>query len=163
MPSCRTNGRPVRSSAPAPETDSLCPVDAGQVAEIAPCSFVAELPKRMLAHPSGGALAVVGHIERAWPWSFLWKRAGEQLHTFNDFIGRLMNGERVGSAFQGLSGRYSELSNDLTSELRDIRDGGKSVRPAKLADLWLAHEDARGYVILGDPAARLNLEERSSA
>lgn len=140
-----------------PKTDSFMRSVTGQPADIAPRSFVSELPKRMLAHPAGGVLAFVGHVERAWPSSFLWKRAGEQLHTFNDLLGRLMNGERVGAAFDGFNSRYSELSNDLTEELRNIKEGGKSVKAAQLADLWLAHEDARGYVILGDPAVRLNI------
>ena len=140
-----------------PKTDSFMRSATGTAMDIAPCSFLSELAKRMLAHPPGGALAFVGHVERAWPSSFLWKRAGEQLHTFKDLLSRLMNGERVGAALDGFNSRYSELSNDLTEELRNIKEGGKSVKAAQLADLWLAHEDARGYVIVGDPAVRLNL------
>ncbi len=154
--------------------------------EIAPIPFVAQLPQRLLANRKGAALAVIGHVERAWGWSFLWEGGGgAQIRTFEDTLKRLLLGWRVGAAIGPMTLRYAELSTDFaelieTEHIEEARRSrprterrlvpGRRQRPAprplqrqrdteeavrRRGRLWTARNDARSYIVLGDPAVRL--------
>ncbi|WP_322510773.1 hypothetical protein [Chloroflexus sp.] len=122
---------------------------------IAPHAFVAGLPRRLLSLPRGGALAFIGHVERAWTFSFSDARGGKQIETFSSALRRLLfAGAPVGYALEFFNERYAELATVLTEDVENAR-WGQAPDPVELATRWTEHNDARSYIIVGDPAARL--------
>jgi hypothetical protein len=119
---------------------------------IAPHDFVGGLPKRLL---SRGALAVLGHVERAWGYSFLSPGAGVQTGVFESTLLQLLSGDPVGWATENLNMRYADLASQLSADLEELEYDEDYISPYELAQKWTENNDSRSYVVIGDPAVRL--------
>lgn len=132
------------------ERDDFAHRNDWQPRRIASRDFVARLPQRLLAR---GALAVIGHLERAWTHSFLW-RDEAQVDVFESTLKLILQGWPVGAAMEYFNQRYAELATLLTTALHRSFSG-EPVDTREVSRLWTAHNDARGYVVVGDPAVAL--------
>lgn len=121
---------------------------------IAPLPFVSRLPQRLLSHPNGGALAVVGHVERAWGYAFSEPGHESLLATFQSTLDALLDGRPIGSALDYFNQRYAELAAALTTQMAQLHAGGRKAVP-RVVETWTLLNDARNYLLLGDPAVRL--------
>lgn len=134
--------------------------EAASLVDLAPQAFVARLPQRMLGR-ARGALACIGHVDRAWTSSFLQadpRHRGAvtvQLAVFESTLKRLVEGRRVGHAMDYFDLRYAELASDLTTRIEDATKYDVAVDDHELAQLWLYANDARDYAVIGDPAVRI--------
>lgn len=148
-------------SAGTPDEDNYPPDSWGQPGEPPPSKpFISSLASRLLSHPKGGALAVVGHVDRAWGCSF-GREPGKGILHFESFCQQLLEGFPVGLAMDWMNERFAEMSTRLTEVLDAYKkdplpEGERSAEDEELlADLWRANNDARNFVVLGDPAVRL--------
>ena len=118
--------------------------------------IVARLPQRLLTK---GALASLAHVDRAWAYPFQNSRSTPQVQEMRDVMVRILQGQRLGQATDSFNMRWAVLSAEL-QESQNLRESFDSqlVSNALLANRYVARNDARNYVILGDPAVRLRTE-----
>ena len=124
---------------------------------IAPRAFASLLPMRLLTHEAGGALACIGHIERAWGFSIVGQTNDPQLGPFRRALWRLMHGQPVGLAVQEFNDKCATASVQLANLLEKAYVG-RPVDDAQLTATWAERNDAEGYIVIGDPAVRLRLD-----
>ena len=127
---------------------------------LTPKPFISALPQALLGH---GALAALGRIGRSWTNFFTWgKYLGTPMsttETVEDSLKRLIRGERLGHAIRPMIQRYLVLSDYLLSRLDKARIG-IAPNQRQLEFLWTAVNDAKNFIILGDPAVFLPGHQR---
>ena len=131
---------------------------AGKAPPLAPHPFVAALPRRLLAHPRGSALAVVGHVDRAWGFSIQPpKMAGSpQIGPFRNGLAYVLDGSPVGHVVaQQFGQKFAAVSAMLLGSLSPTAPDFMRLSDRDLVTYWLERNDAQNYVLLGDPAVRI--------
>jgi hypothetical protein len=129
--------------------------------------FVAALPQAALANPNG-PLAVMGHVDLAWTFSFQDVGTTNRYRSgtrFQNIFHSLVGGKRVGAGYDQLQRFFKQTSVDLTSlfdqdaktKARGDELNEDKARKIKKATQWMLRQDLSAYVLLGDPAARLNV------
>jgi hypothetical protein len=141
----------------SPELDNYDRLN-GAPKRIASGPFLSSLPTKMLSHQNGGALAILAHVERAWAYSFQGQRGGSQVQGFRDVLACLLLGQRIGQATDRFNVRWATISAELADLESDLRRGAEVSKRA-LGNLWVARDDARNFIVLGDPAVRLRVED----
>jgi hypothetical protein len=138
-----------------PDLDSYYFQPDGQRKLVAPRPFVARLPQRLLAR---GALAIIAHVDRAFSYAFEDVMGTSQAQLLRQPLERLARGHRVGLAADPLNLQWSALAAQLGVALGGAAPGTQPARSPLIANLYIARDDARNYVVLGDPAVRLRTE-----
>ncbi len=145
-------------SAGTPKYERFVQVPGQAPTQLSNEAFIAALPKELLSHSNGGCLACVGHVERAWGYSISPTKGGPSIEIFRDLIRSVLLGARIGHAMSNMNDRYINFSNLIASKI-DQNSLGIHVPPDDLAKAWIQRNDAEGYLILGDPAARIKAEK----
>lgn len=120
----------------------------------APEAFLARLPERLLGHPRG-ALAVIGHVDRAWSTSFSWRGEGSQPAAYEGFFELLLSGYPVGAALDPLRELWNSTARTLNTLLA-ARERQEPFDESRLLHYWTAAHDLQGFALLGDPAVRVS-------
>lgn len=117
--------------------------------ELATSPLVARLPQKLLSHKKGGALAVIGHVDRAFSDSFKSKNI-KQWAVFQSVLTCLMKGCPVGYAMEFFNQQYAELASEYMQGIQD-----ETLTDSKIAERWNVSNNARNYAVFGDPAVKV--------
>ncbi|XXY47236.1 hypothetical protein WME91_45255 [Sorangium sp. So ce269] len=131
--------------------------------------FLAALPQAALRNPQG-PLAVIGHLDLAWTYGFVDPSRTTQSRASRIFssIQVMARGNRAGVALDALMRSYREVNDELLSGYHAEEDARvwnrpSPVNPVQRSSAFMLRNDLRGYVLLGDPAARLPLKGSKAA
>ena len=135
----------------------------GSPINIAPGPFMSRLPQALL---SRGMLAVIGHIDMAFPYAFQDVGGTPQVQAVRTPLELLMGGKRTGLAADSLSVMWSARSSQLAlaqaqNPAPAAAAGASPPAPVShaIAQMTIARDDARNYIVLGDPATQLRVRD----
>lgn len=123
--------------------------------------FIAALPQALLANEQG-PLAIIGHSDLAWMLSFTEadSPSSSRASRILAALEVLANGSRAGVAHMALMRAYRSVNDRLMADyqMREealLYGSPDPTDPVQHGFLWMQRNDLRGYLLLGDPAARM--------
>ena len=144
----------------------------GSPMKIAPAPIISRIPQVLL---SRGMLAVIAHIDMAFPYAFQDVAGTPQVQALRTPLELLMGGKRAGLAADALSIMWSSRSSQLalvqaqTPAPVAVAASGSAAATAApapapdpsaaIAQMTIARDDARNYIVLGDPATQLRVRD----
>ncbi len=146
---CFSGGCPVQSSYYV--SKECTPVN------ITPVPMIASLPQALL---SRGMLAMIAHIDMAFPYAFQDTNGTPQTGAVRTPLEYLMGGKRAGLAADALSIMWSARSAQLAmAQSQNPAAGARYTTDRAQAQMTIARDDARNYIVLGDPATQLRVRD----
>lgn len=131
-------------------------------------SFVAALPKKLLAHPRG-PIAFIGHVDTAWLHGFddpenpyLVDRWSSRIAPYKKAIEILLACQPAGLAMSDMNKRFDYANAELTLTFDRMMRRRLEITPAlhkRLANTFIFRSDAQNYMVFGDPAVSLRIPE----
>lgn len=137
-------------SAGTPEVSSFPEAALSLPHRVSPHPFCSALAQKLLAH---GSLAVLGHIDRMWTTTFNWS-GEDQIQPYRSSLEQVMNGYRIGHAMELVNARYVTFAV-RHSQLEEARKNLLKIDTSHFVRVLQAKNDARNFVVFGDPAVRL--------
>ena len=129
-------------------------------------TFVAALPKKMLAHPRG-PIAFIGHVDTAWLHGFddpanpyLVERWSVRMTPYKKAVETLLACQPAGLAMSDMNKRFDYANAQLTLTFDKMMRRRLETTPAlrqQLANTFIFRSDAQNYMVFGDPAAGLRI------
>lgn len=126
---------------------------------LAQADFTAALPQALLARPDG-PLAVVGHLDLTWVRDIGDVERPEdrqRARPVHHALAGILEGLPVGRAVTPLHLRFHEANYTITRALQLAQQAGGLTEGAaeQLVNQWVRRNDARNFLILGDPGCRV--------
>ncbi len=172
--SCLTGGTPT-TSAFLPWLRELARLDPPEISEAALASveackstngtpFIGSTPQASLRNPEG-PIVVIAHFDLAWAYGFTYRLSGgivdrPEPNAFVDAIRSLASGHRAGFALEQIRSNCSAAMQTVTTKINDALLRAQVSKqpiavPQEAARCRLRALDLGGYVLFGDPAARI--------
>jgi len=147
-----------------PKFDAFNYQAIGQVDVISDSPFTSKLPSKLLV---SGASAVIAHVERAWTASFIGdlghdNQGVDNTGAFKGTINDLLKGVPIGHAMHFINDYASSMESEMGGLKENIQldpfyADNHQITDSVMANVYMRKNDARNYVLLGDPATYLNV------